>query len=185
MQAIVEKLCHHDNPRGSLVKWSRAQPSTSSHDTDPCHMTQGSDQKPRSRDWTCFLANREDSNERCSWRRREWTSPIYSLSSPSLYSPTFFAGIEGHVIQVDIASAYDRFPDPIHKYGPEMTGDKDRDATRKWDPNQDVMCVDLYEHVNTSIKLMHQTRIGERKPGDQMPGWDERWLPRGGIQTPQ
>ncbi|KAL8926315.1 MAG: hypothetical protein Q9172_001824 [Xanthocarpia lactea] len=185
MQTVVEKLCHHDTPRGSLVKWPRAQPSTSSHDTDPCHMTQGSDQKPRSRDWTCFLANREDSNERRSWRRREWTSPVYSLSSPSLYSPTFFAGIEGHVIQVDVASAYDRFPDPIYRYGPEITGDRDRDATRKWDPNQDVMCVDLYEHVNTSIKLMHQTRIGERKPGAQMPGWDERWLPRGGIQLPR
>ncbi|KAI4282283.1 MAG: hypothetical protein L6R38_003052 [Xanthoria sp. 2 TBL-2021] len=152
-------------------------------------MSTSTESKPRSRDWTCFLADRESTNgvrsTGGSRQPREWTSPVYSLSSPSLYSPTFFAGVEGHVIQVDVADAYDRFPDPIYKYGPESTGKRDRDATRKWDPESNIMCVNAYQHVHTNIEMMHQTRIGERKPGDQMPGlrrgevplppgWDER-----------
>lgn len=190
MRQAVNSLCRHDNSRGSLFESSRVRVSTSSHDNDPCYPEQSTESKPRSRDWTCFLADRESTNgvrsTGGSRQPREWTSPVYSLSSPSLYSPTFFAGVEGHVIQVDVADAYDRFPDPIYKYGPESTGKRDRDATRKWDPESNIMCVNAYQHVHTNIEMMHQTRIGERKPGDQMPGlrrgevplppgWDERW----------
>ncbi|KAL8672874.1 MAG: hypothetical protein Q9168_002683 [Polycauliona sp. 1 TL-2023] len=81
----------------------------------------------------------------------------------------------GHVIQVEFASAYDRFPDPIYQHGPERTGKGDIDAIRKWDPDRDVLCVDMYEQVRTNMELMRQTRIGERMQGDRMPGWDERW----------
>ncbi|KAL8725381.1 MAG: hypothetical protein Q9166_007397 [cf. Caloplaca sp. 2 TL-2023] len=171
MRTAVEKLCRHVNCGVASAKTQD-------------HVEQNSLQSSGPRDWTVFLANREGpfgaQSSRNSWHPREWTSPVYSLSSPSLCSPTFFAGIEGHVIQVDVTSAYDRFPDPIYKYGLEDTGRRDEDAARKWDPSHDVMCVDSYEHVHTSIKIMHQARIGERKQGNQIPGWDERWYSRGG-----
>lgn len=187
MRTAVDKLCHHGGPRVSSPTTLIAQTRSSSElhiNSDQAHLQQSSEPKPTTRDWTVFLADRDGGKElRRSRNSRECSSPIYSLSSPSLCSPNFFAGIEGHVIQVDVSSAYDRFPDPIYKHGFESTGDMYKDSERKWDPFHDVMCVDLYEHVHTNFSLMHQTRIGERKPGDMVHGWDERWYSPGGRST--
>ncbi|CAO1604686.1 hypothetical protein XANCAGTX0491_008230 [Xanthoria calcicola] len=180
MPLAVDKLCRHNNSSGSLFEGSRVQVLTSSHDKDVFYPEQSNAARARSRGWTCFLADRERSSRGGSRRPREWASPVYSLACPSLCSPTIFAGIEDHVIQVDIADAYDRFPDPIYKYGPESTGKRDSDATRKWDPDGNVMRVNLYEHVHTNMEILHQARIGERMPGDAMPGCDERWYTLGG-----
>ncbi|KAL8683596.1 MAG: hypothetical protein Q9186_000508 [Xanthomendoza sp. 1 TL-2023] len=172
MRTAVEKLCHNKDssvspPETAGVKISSpGQVQTSAY---PAQLEQRSEQKPELLDWTVFLANRNGLHGGQQRRiPREWTSPVYSLSSPSLYSPVFFAGIEGHVIQVDVTSAYDRFPDPIYKCGLASTSDLPKDAARKWDPYHDVMCVDLYEHSQANIEIMHQTRIGERKQGDQI-----------------
>ncbi len=180
MPLAVDKLCRHNNSSGSLFEGSRVQVSTSSHNKDAFYPKQSNEARARSRGWTCFLADRERSSRGGSRRPREWASPVYSLACPSLCSPTIFAGIEDHVIQVDIADAYDRFPDPIYKYGPESTGKRESDATRKWDPEGNVMRVNLYEHVHTNMEILHQARIGERMPGDAMPGCDERWYTLGG-----
>ncbi|KAL8797619.1 MAG: hypothetical protein Q9182_007169 [Xanthomendoza sp. 2 TL-2023] len=192
MRTAVDKLCHDRHSSVAPLETSSVE-SFSPGDVEasvyPGELEPRSHQKSELHDWTVFLANRDGRNEgqqrRNAWRPREWTSPVYSLSSPSLYSPVFFAGIEDHVIQVDVTSAYDRFPDPIYKSGLASSRTLPRDAARRWDPDDDVMCVDLYEHSYANINIMHQTRIGERKPGDQMQGWDERWYPRGGKSTPR
>ncbi|KAL8818532.1 MAG: hypothetical protein Q9223_002855 [Gallowayella weberi] len=184
MRTAVDKLCHDRHSSVSPPETSSVEifsPGDVEAKAHPGELEQRSPKKPKLHDWTVFLANRDGRNGRQqgrnAWQSREWTSPVYSLSSPSLYSPVFFAGIEGHVLQVDVTSAYDRFPDPIYKSGLASTGELPKDAARRWDPHDDVMCVDLYEHSYANINIMHQTRIGERKPGDQMEGWDERcWV---------
>ena len=174
MYTVVNKLCHQTHSlENSLVDKSQNQSSVSINHTDSCQPKLSTRQEPRSRDWTCFLADRRNTER--PRNPREWSSPVYSLSSPSLCSPIFFAGIEGHVIQVDVSSAYDRFPDPIYNYEPQTVEVSKEDAIQKWDPYRNVMSVNLYEHDSTNIELMHQARIGERQPGDRMPGWDERW----------
>ncbi|KAL8894055.1 MAG: hypothetical protein Q9192_004658 [Flavoplaca navasiana] len=181
MRTVVDQLClQTHNLESSLAEKSRNQSSISSHHTDLCHSKPSTRHDSRSRDWTCFLADRK--NTKHPRNPREWSSPVYSLSSPSLCSPTFFAGIEDHVIQVDVSSTYDRFPDPIYNPEPRIRGISKEDAIQKWDPHRNVMSVNLYEHDSTNIELMHQARIGERQPGDRMPGWDERWY--SGKSTP-
>lgn len=59
-----------------------------------------------SQDWNVFM--------RRSRRPRE-SSPVYSLSRPSSVSPTFYAGMEGFITQIDLLSVLDRHPDKIHE----------------------------------------------------------------------
>lgn len=130
-------------------------------------------------DWNLFLTDKGPHASRQWKARRGQTSPIYSLSSPSPCSPTVFAGLEGHVIELNFTSVYDRFPDPIFKFGSKRIrwrykgAVQQQDVIPKWDPYQEVMCLAMYEQVSGPPTLKQQAPIGE--PGHDIPGWDERW----------
>ena len=125
------------------------------------------------RNWNIFLTDRGPNSGKRPDTQRIAVSPVYSLSSPSLHSPTIYAGVEGQVIQLDMTSVYDRFPDPIFEFGLKETGWKHKDAVLKWDPLGEVMCLAMYEQVRGPVSLKQQAIVGE--PGAEIPGWDERW----------
>lgn len=105
-------------------------------------------------------------------------SPIYSLSSPSPYSPTFFVGLEERVLQIDVVSIMDRHPDPIYRYGPKTTQNRDFDLRMKWNPHSNVLCLTSYEQTRGNIDLVVQQRV--REMTQYKMGIDERWRPRHG-----
>ncbi|KAL8834619.1 MAG: hypothetical protein Q9170_003667 [Blastenia crenularia] len=140
--------------------------------TDPNSNELESDRKDP-RNWNVFLTDKGPYAGKRSDVQRISASPVYSLSMPSPYSPTIFAGVEDQVIQLDITSVYDQYPDPVYKFGDNSPGGEKRDAIRKWDPNHEVMCLATYEQVKGPVTLRQQAVIGEL--GDELPGWDERW----------
>ncbi|KAL8938438.1 MAG: hypothetical protein Q9211_003201 [Gyalolechia sp. 1 TL-2023] len=125
------------------------------------------------RNWNIFLTDKGPHARKRHDTQRVSASPVYSLSSPSPCSPTIYAGVEGQVIQLDITSAYDRFPDPVFQTGSKHTKQKHKDAVKKWDPHDEVMCLAMYEQVRGPVALKQQSSIGELSGG--IPGWDERW----------
>ena len=100
-------------------------------------------------------------------------SPVYSLSSPSASSPSWYAGIEGSVIQVDMVSMMDQHPDPVFKYGPEKTGNKNIDVIAKWNPQHDALCLPAYKQTPGSISLIRQRGVGDVRGFKKE--LDERW----------
>lgn len=115
-------------------------------------------------------------NDKGAQRNRR-DSPVYSLSSPSSCSPTLFAGIENQVIQIDIVSIMDQYPDPIFQHEPKRTLSLDSYIRMKWNPRSDALCLPASEMVNGKISLMIQSRIGVAKGCKR--GFDERWqLPK-------
>lgn len=106
--------------------------------------------------------------------RRVSESPVYTLSRPSQCSPTFFAGVESTVVQFDMVSIMDEYPDPLFKYRQAKTGDK-RDVERRWDPQGNILCLPMYEHDTGPVNLIKQRKV-EYTQGS-IEGWDERWKP--------
>lgn len=105
--------------------------------------------------------------------RRRTASPVYSLSSPSPCSPTFFAGIEGKVLEIDVVSVMDRHPDTIFGKGSERVGGSILDVRRKWDPLSNVLCLPMFEEVGSNICIRTQRPVGVM--GTSPRGRDERW----------
>ncbi|MCJ1470014.1 hypothetical protein MMC07_008659, partial [Pseudocyphellaria aurata] len=118
--------------------------------------------KDKCRDCSIFLHPRHVRGGQIS--RREGMSPVYSLSSPSPFSPTFFAGIEGKVLEVDVVSVMDHHPDPIFRSGPKRTGNRALDLRRKWDPRSEVLSLPLYEQLEGNINLRTQRVVGDVGP---------------------
>lgn len=116
-----------------------------------------------------FLSEFKGSN----YHRRQQDSPVYSLSSPSPCSPTFFAGVEGKILQIDVVSIMDRHPDPIFGYGLRHVSNRDSDLRMKWNPDSDVLCLPSYNQGHGNIDLMVQQQIGEIAPSRTE--LDERW----------
>lgn len=135
--------------------------------------------------WSLFLHPGEStssSNTRGGNRRNSLTSsigdarasasPVYSLSSPSAYSPSIFAGMEAQVTQIDIVDVFDKHPDPIfHTERTNTVGSK-----WFWDPSNSSKNLAYYEHSQAN-KL--------RKQGFDWPenfsqmsdkGYDYRWV---------
>lgn len=124
--------------------------------------------KHKRRDWNVFLRPKDNHS------RRVTESPVYALSRPSQCSPTFFAGVESTVLQFDMVSIMDEYPDPLFKHGHAKTGDK-HDVKRKWDPHGNVLCLPMYEHDTGPVTLIKQRQV-EYTQGS-IEGWDERWKP--------
>ncbi|KAG6990905.1 hypothetical protein G7Y79_00060g092090 [Physcia stellaris] len=104
-------------------------------------------------------------------------SPVYSLSSPSAFSPSFYAGVENGVVQLDVVSVQDRHPDPLFSRGID-SGPLSVDA--KWDPNRDALGMYLYEHSRGNLEMRHQEPVSptlfrslRRFRGSEY--WDLRW----------
>lgn len=124
------------------------------------------DSKHKRRGWNVFLRPNDNTN------RRVTESPVYTLSRPSQCSPTFFAGVESTVLQIDMVSIMDEHPDPLFKHGQAKTGDK-HDVERKWDPRGNALCLPMYEHDTGPVNLIKQRKV-EYTQGS-IEGWDERW----------
>lgn len=99
-------------------------------------------------------------------------SPIFSLSSPSPSSPTFFAGVRGEIIQCDVVSVMDDHPDPIFRNGLKCAGTQ-ADAEAKWDPHHDSFRMTLVELQESRCRVTAQNSI--RFAYGRQEGWDERW----------
>ncbi|CAF9916154.1 MAG: hypothetical protein HETSPECPRED_002778 [Heterodermia speciosa] len=116
-------------------------------------------------------------------------SPIYSLSAPSPISPTFYAGIENSVIQLDVVSILDRHPDPVFSTGLSSSSCAPWEKSPKWDPGQEAINLRLYERVTGNVRIKTQlgvdeagrrfcvgkserARLGRKDVGE---AWDERW----------
>lgn len=109
-------------------------------------------------------------------RRTRSDSPVYSLSSPSPYSPTFYAGVENSVAQVDVVSALDRHPDPLYTR-PSIKTSEQLDIWRRWDPEQDAINLKLYEQSIGGVTIRTQRRLSADMAGEHLDkGWDERWF---------
>ncbi|MCJ1263689.1 hypothetical protein MMC22_003559 [Lobaria immixta] len=150
--------CSSDPPRGPGM-------------TDPTCCQYHRDSRAKFRDCSIFLHPRHVRGHQIS--RRDGMSPVYSLSSPSACSPTFFAGIEGKVLELDVVSVMDHHPDPIFGSGPKNTGNRVLDLRRKWDPQSEILSLPLYEQLEGNINLRMQRGVGSVGPSRK--GWDERW----------
>lgn len=143
------------------------------------------DAKHNRRGWNVFL--------RFQSHRARRDSPVYALSRPSQGSPSFFAGIENHVIQMDMVAMLDQQPDPVYANGPAGQGNKGEPdlvytniparkgsklgARRRWDPNREVIPMSMYEHDEGAVNLKTQrVELDDPDRYAYQPGWDERWL---------
>ena len=124
------------------------------------------DSNHRRRGWNVFLRPTDKTS------RRITESPVYALSKPSHCSPTFFAGVESAILQLDMVSIMDKHVDPLFNYGMANTGDE-RQVKRKWDPQGNVLCLPMYEHDTGPVKLIKQRKVGCIE--SSLDGWDERW----------
>jgi len=102
---------------------------------------------------------------------RTSASPVYSLSSPSAYSPSIFVGLEAQVTQVDMVDVFDKHSDPI------FDAHQSKTVGQKWfwDPNNNSRNLAYYEHTRTN-RLRKQVA---NWPSDVRSlidkGYDYRW----------
>ena len=121
------------------------------------------------KDWNLYLIK--------SGPRNRGDSPVYSLSKPSEYSPTFFAGLENTLCQVDLVSIMDKYPDPVYGKMPK-TGNTDQDIKIKWTSRRQNLRLPGYEHpasTHDGVKLRKQRPVGFYE--GIYSGLDERWAP--------
>lgn len=127
--------------------------------------------------WNLFACPRSRDYYREHRNRRGGDSPIYSLTSPSQYSPNIYAGVEDNVVLLNFTSSSDEHPDPLlcrSLYGTKATGLM---AKRTWDPVGRCPSLSMYEQgSHGDLHLMRQRPIGPLSPSDKtLPGYDERW----------
>ncbi|MCJ1244057.1 hypothetical protein MMC30_001254 [Trapelia coarctata] len=122
--------------------------------------------KPNQGNYNVFLQKQS--------RGRE--SPVYALTSGAAYSPRIYAGLEGKVMQLDIVSMIDQFPDQAFG-GNKWVGSWPRGTRLKerYDPDRKVQSLAALEQTTTgAMKIRNQVEVGKR--GASLAGWDERWV---------
>ena len=130
----------------------------------------------------CCNYHHEAKHKRCDWnvflnmpfRRSRRDSPVYTLSRPSNCSPSFFAGIESHIVQLDIVSVLDQHPDSVFQNVPTKRNNRG-DVRHKWDLQEEAISLPMYEHVTGPVKLLKQQPRLEYSERSIRQGWDERW----------
>ncbi|KAL8949258.1 MAG: hypothetical protein Q9222_004614 [Ikaeria aurantiellina] len=179
MRSAVEKLCFCGSATASVTSQPRLLQRQPEREKSLSSCGRSESLEKKHRNWNVFLVDRSTHRAPKSNVARSLASSVYSLSTPSIYSPRIFAGVEGNVIQVDATSVYDRFPDPIFPAGYVRSEQKLEnwvqlgEQVRRWDPRRETMCLALYEHGRGAVHLKQQVSIGEL--GGMIPGWDERW----------
>ena len=162
-------------PGGKLYHAADLEPCSSASKLGPQNFKSGSsfsccahhhDSKHRRRNWNVFIRPTDYP------RRRVTESPVYALSRPSQVSPTFFAGVESTVLQFDIVSIMDKHVDPVFQRGLAHSGEQ-HNLKKKWDPQDNVLCLPMYEHNTGPVKLLKQRKV-EFTEGS-INGLDERW----------
>lgn len=138
-------------------------------------------QKPTIMDsgWNVFLNPRNDPQPRWTWSRsRAIESPVYSLSMPSPTSPTLFAGVENHMVELDFTSMLDKHPDPVFSRGIVRDQRCAVNVVKSWNPKHDVLNFAMYEH-DPNAKMRLRTQAGIGLYNGQLQGYDERWRDSG------
>jgi len=142
------------------------------------------DTRPKS--WNVFLHPQNFVNiHGRQQRRRGRESALYSLSSPSPASPSFFVGLENNVMQVDLVSMLDSHPDPVFANIIVRRGKYQMmDVKNTWDPPErkgeggfgvlNLASVDHGFEMQGSLRLRTQSKIGKYK--GTISGMDDRWI---------
>jgi hypothetical protein len=118
-------------------------------------------------DFTLFL--RQSTKGQINRRRRAWVpsrnmkdSSVYSLAAASQYSPTFYAGLEGTTVQVDLVSATDPFPDVVFEPSCPIFPPPERNAqhVKQWlDPWSEQITMGLIEADRPNV-MFQQSALG-------------------------
>ena len=137
-------------------------------------------------DWSLFLKPHSASanapnNSRGDWRsRRAAESSIYTLASPSAYSPHIYAGIENKVVELAFTDILDPHADPSYfKTWRVGTNGKGEHEWNGW-KTKDVIDLACYEQ-RADMKLCAQRgmietmRTKDEMLHDAIPGLDRRW----------
>ncbi|KAL8710706.1 MAG: hypothetical protein Q9220_004724 [cf. Caloplaca sp. 1 TL-2023] len=132
----VENLCFCGSPEASVASQRKLLQQHSESGTSLALDGRSESSKERPRNWNVFLVDRSSHGVPRPHTARILATSIYSLSSPSIFSPSMFAGLEGNVIQVDATSVYDRFPDPLfsagHMNSKQNSGNRGRSQEQIW-----------------------------------------------------
>lgn len=114
-----------------------------------------------------------------SKQRGSLQSPIYSISRPSHWSTSIFAGMENQVLHLNMSSANDAHPDPMFK--PQYNRHGHYSPAKTWNLDQkQVQEVSMYEQVVEgagAFQMLKQEpiRFGRQPPRKPIAGYDERW----------
>jgi len=136
------------------------------------------------KDYNIFLAIPMDPRLRIFWgaaqhtrsnaraRSERYRGSVYALSSPSTASPTVYAGIENHVLQLDFAASDDLLGQQRSWYQQDL-GIDIRGGSN-------VLNLSAYDRPmtfedQTPIKLRNQLGFDQTWPGEAENGWDNRW----------
>ena len=136
-------------------------------------------------DWSLFLkphsSSANASNSRGDWRsRRTAESSIYTLASPSAYSPHIYAGIENNVVELAFTDILDPHADPSY-FKPWRVGANGK-GEHEWNgwKTKDVIDLACYDQ-RADMKLCAQrgmvetVRTKDQELDDAIPGLDRRW----------
>ena len=108
-------------------------------------------------------------------RSQRLNSPVYALAAGAPYSPHVYAGLEGTVMQLDLVSVVDRFPDQVFGGRDWVRSRNSQESLQeRFDP--DGVVVNLAAMETTGMEsqpLRHQKPVGSGSGG--LVGWDERW----------
>jgi WD40 repeat protein len=104
-----------------------------------------------------------------------YRGPVYSLSAPSPTSPTVYAGVENHVIQLDFVST-----DDMQRDGQDAPSSS---LVRKKGSQEQILNLSCYERPRTGhestdpVLLRYQVNWNTPRLEDGLTedGWDERW----------
>ncbi|KAI9371522.1 hypothetical protein BJX61DRAFT_511251 [Aspergillus egyptiacus] len=140
-----------------------------------------------SKDLSLFLSfhstNSPANAPRSRHLRHRYRGPVYTMSSPSLLSPTIYTGIAGGVVRLDFASTDDLAGPSQGWYRDLLDLDLEHKGSRKLN---DVLDLSGYERpdsndTTTCSKLRSQQpfwTVDERNViNEQATGWDRRWKP--------
>ena len=174
--------------RGSLLKFFDLRlPAKKyyAHELMPCSQPVMQNEIPSHTGSCCYFHHRM-AHDKVGWNlflrdgRDRYDSPVYSLSKTSDYSASFFAGIEGKIMKIDLGSIMDRFPDPVLglHHSKSNNPEFNRREVRSWASRRKVLRLRMYEHVSRSSEA---AKLRKQRPVDLYsgvyPGWDERWEP--------
>ncbi|KAL4995929.1 hypothetical protein BDV10DRAFT_123499 [Aspergillus recurvatus] len=142
-----------------------------------------------SKDLSIFLSLHPSTarNENVSrYARHRYRGPIYTMSSPSLLSPTIYTGIAGGIVRLDFASTDDLTGPNNAWYRDAIDLDLDYNTNTQRSCTSDVIELSGYERpdsrdTTTCSKLRSQVPFGaadaQNIANELATGWDRRWKP--------
>ncbi|KAL2821349.1 hypothetical protein BDW59DRAFT_174197 [Aspergillus cavernicola] len=140
-----------------------------------------------SKDLSLFLSfnyRSRDDTPRARFSRHRYRGPIYTMSSPSLLSPTIYTGVAGSVIRLDFAST-DDLTGPHQNWYRDIL-DLDLEHNKGGRNMNGMLDLSGYERphsedTTTCSKLRTQQPFwavdDEDFANEELTGWDRRWKP--------